>query len=183
MAQEINESHMQGAQTVTNIANRARQLGLDPRPDDIRFILEVVGEPDPWFEQEASATLFAGRFRNFVVARCRSQGLSLSSDELDLIDAWFTGGATLARPAATRTPAAAPAVTAPSPSPGAAPAPEGGGDRWWMLGGAPRQAAAEQLSGSGAAANTGRGTSTASLGEMGGGGDEFPRIVRTRLRG
>ena len=56
-----------------------------------RFILEVVSEPDPWFEQGASANLFAGRFRNFVVARCRSQGLNLSADELDLIDAWFAG--------------------------------------------------------------------------------------------
>ena len=29
------------------------------------------------------------RFRNFVVARCRGQGLNLSADELDLIEAWF----------------------------------------------------------------------------------------------
>jgi hypothetical protein len=30
-----------------------------------------------------------------VVARCRSQGLNLSADELDLIDAWFAGNAPL----------------------------------------------------------------------------------------
>ena len=58
----------------------------------MRFVLEVVSEADPWFEQGASANLFAGRFRNFVVARCRGQGLNLSADELDLIDAWFAGG-------------------------------------------------------------------------------------------
>ena len=36
----------------------------------------MVSESDPWFEQGASANLFAGRFRNFVVARCRGQGLN-----------------------------------------------------------------------------------------------------------
>ncbi len=65
------------------------------------FVLEVVSEADPWFEQGASANLFASRFRNFVVARCRSQGLSLSSDELDLIEAWF-GGSPAATPTISR---------------------------------------------------------------------------------
>src|SRR3546814_3626274 len=54
-----------------------------------RFVLEVVSEADPWFEQGASADVFAARFRNFVVARCRGQGLKLSANEFDLIDAWF----------------------------------------------------------------------------------------------
>ncbi len=70
--------------------------GLEVRRDDVRFVLEVVSEADPWFEQGASANLFAGRFRNFVVARCRQQGLNLSADEIDLIDAWF-GGAPASR--------------------------------------------------------------------------------------
>src|SRR5690606_15782478 len=89
-----------GAQTITNVANRARELGLDIRRDDIRFALDVVSEADPWFEQGASANLFAGRFRNFVVARCRSHGLKLTPDEIDLIDAWFTGASSA--PAAAR---------------------------------------------------------------------------------
>ena len=93
MAQEITENNLSGVQTIVNIAQRARDRGLDARKDDVRFVLEVVSETDPWFEQGASANLFAGRFRNFVVARCRSQGLNLSADELDLIDAWFAGNA------------------------------------------------------------------------------------------
>jgi hypothetical protein len=95
MAQEITENNLSGVQTIVNIAQRARERGLDARKDDVRFVLEVVSETDPWFEQGASANLFAGRFRNFVVARCRSQGLNLSADELDLIDAWFAGNAPL----------------------------------------------------------------------------------------
>ena len=104
MAKEINENDLIGAQTLTNITQRAQERGLDVRRDDVRFMLEVVSEADPWFEQGASANLFAGRFRNFVVARCRGQGLNLSADELDLIDAWFAGGTMPASAGAARTP-------------------------------------------------------------------------------
>lgn len=91
MAQEINENNLQGAQTISNVMTRAAEKNVEVRRDDVRFILEVVSEADPWFEQGASANLFAGRFHNFVVARCRSQGLDLSVDDLDLIEAWFAG--------------------------------------------------------------------------------------------
>lgn len=91
MAQEINENNLQGAQTISNIMSRAAERNVEVRRDDVRFILEVVSEADPWFEQGASANLFAGRFHNFVVARCRSQGLDLSIDDLELIEAWFAG--------------------------------------------------------------------------------------------
>ncbi|MEQ1714057.1 MAG: hypothetical protein ABL908_22040, partial [Hyphomicrobium sp.] len=111
MAQEINSNGLTGAQTLVNIGSRAQELGIDVRRDDIRFVLEVVSEADPWFEQGASAVLFSSRFRNFVVARCRSQGLTLSSDELDLIEAWFAGAAT----SADRRPAAQPAPQATAP--------------------------------------------------------------------
>ena len=92
MAAEITENGLAGAQTLTNVVNRAKTRGFEAKREDVRFVLDVVSEADPWFEQGASANLFAGRFRNFVVARCRSQGLSLSADEVDLIDAWFAGG-------------------------------------------------------------------------------------------
>jgi hypothetical protein len=159
MAQEINSNNLMGAQTITNIAARAQELGIEVRRDDIRFVLEVVSEADPWFSQGASAVLFSSRFRNFVVARCRSQGLNLSSDELDLIEAWFAGGASIERPAAqpqpTMTaPAAAPAHHATAAPSQLQPASE---DRWWGND-APRQASAD-------------------------GSDEFPRFVRKGLRG
>jgi NYN domain len=92
MAAELRANGLNGAQTLPNIAARAQQGGLEVKADDIRFVLDVVREADPWFEQGVSANIFASRFRNFVVARCRSQGLSLASDEIDLIDAWFAGG-------------------------------------------------------------------------------------------
>ena len=91
IALELKENNLNGKQTIANIVGRAREVELDIKGDDVRFIIDVISEADPWFEQGASASLFAGRFRNFVVARCRGQGLKLTVDELDLIDAWFAG--------------------------------------------------------------------------------------------
>ncbi len=92
LSAELREFTYNGDQTVSNVTQRARRAGFDPRRDDIRFVIDVVREADPYFEQGVSPAVFAGRFRNFVIARCRSQGMQLSSDEIDLIDAWFTGG-------------------------------------------------------------------------------------------
>ena len=175
MAKEISDNDLIGAQTLANITQRAQERGLDVRRDDVRFVLEVVSEADPWFEQGASANLFAGRFRNFVVARCRGQGLNLSADELDLIDAWFAGG-TLPQPVLARTPPPAPQGAAPMPPapPSAAPqAPQpvaSGGGRWWSFDDGRSQPTAEASRASQPAA------------QARGEGEDFPRIVRTRLR-
>jgi hypothetical protein len=163
MAEEITTNNLSGQQTLINIVQRAREMGLEVRRDDVRFVLEVVSEADPWFEQGASANLFASRFRNFVVARCRSQSLNLSADEIDLIDAWF-GGA----PASQR--AAAPAAQQ-APARSAAPyvppqAPQQGGDRWQPQDGRTLPGGAQSASSFGGEPD-----------------DEFPRIVRSRLRG
>lgn len=175
MAEEINANNLSGQQTLVNIGHRAREMGLDVRRDDVRFVLEVVSEADPWFEQGASANLFASRFRNFVVARCRSQGLNLSADEIDLIDAWF-GGAPASRSAqaaaspappqaaaAPHQPAGRPVQqpSAPQPGYGGPPLQPQGNDRWQQPG-----------------PHDGRGMPQAPEPE-----DEFPRIVRSRLRG
>jgi len=195
MAEEINENDLIGAQTLANITHRAHERGLEVRRDDVRFILEVVSESDPWFEQGASANLFAGRFRNFVVARCRGQGLNLSADELDLVDAWFAGGnmpqpqpqtSPAARAAPSRPPAGSappppaappgragtPPLSLPTPMPAApVPAATAGGGRWWANeaagGEANKDAAPPAPAGGGEPAPA----------------DEFPRFVRNRLRG
>ncbi|TMJ76164.1 MAG: NYN domain-containing protein [Alphaproteobacteria bacterium] len=177
MAKEISDNDLIGAQTLANITQRAQERGLDVRRDDVRFVLEVVSEADPWFEQGASANLFAGRFRNFVVARCRGQGLNLSADELDLIDAWFAGGS-LPQQQATQAPPAPPAyaseashprVAAPAPRASPAQAPSGLA-RWWSSAGESRSKEAPETRAAPAA--------TQSRGEA----DDFPRIIRTRLR-
>jgi hypothetical protein len=164
MAQEINTNGLTGAQTLTNITHRAADLGVTVKRDDVRFVLEVVSETDPWFEQGASANLFASRFRNFVIARCRSQGLQLSAEELDLIDAWFGGSPMAQRPAATQS---RPAETSLAPPLAArAPAPQPAGqtytqdDRWWS-------------------AEEGRQYGN----QLGSQDDQLPLIVRNRLRG
>jgi len=166
MAQEITANGLTGSQTLLNIVKRAHDIGIDIRRDDARFVLDVVSEADPWFDQGVSASLFASRFRNFVVARCRSQGLSLSADELDLIEAWFAGPAVAQQRAAEQQ---APAYGSAPQAPAYAAAPQAArpaqsnelrADRWWSLEEG-RQAAADQ----GNSPN-----------------DEFPRIIRTRLR-
>ncbi len=91
ISEELQENGLHGQATANSVVARAAALAVDFKPDDVRFIIDVISEADPWFEQGASANLFAGRFRNFVVARCRGQGLQLTIDELDLIDAWFAG--------------------------------------------------------------------------------------------
>jgi hypothetical protein len=176
MAKEISENDLISAQTLANITQRAQEHGLEVQRDDVRFVLEVVSEADPWFEQGASANLFAGRFRNFVVARCRGQGLNLSADELDLIDAWFAGG-TLPQPVLTRTPppppGAGPMPPAPPPS-GAPQTPQpaaAGSNRWWSFDDGRSQPTAES-------SRAPQPTAQARSAE----GEDFPRIVRTRLR-
>ncbi|HVZ06092.1 NYN domain-containing protein [Hyphomicrobium sp.] len=173
MSQEITANGLQGAQTLVNITQRAREYGLDIKRDDLRFIYDVISESDPWFEQGTSATLFASRFRTFVVARCRSQGLSLSADELDLIEAWFsapqpTGSQrALSYGRGAQAPAAAPAPqlskTAQVPQTG---------DQWWSLDEG-RQPAGQR--------NTDpRGANPYAQTQA---EEEFPRIVRSRFRG
>ncbi len=187
MAQEISTNGLQGAQTLVNLTQRAREYGLDLKRDDLRFILEVVSESDPWFEQGASANLFASRFRNFVVARCRSQGLALSSDELDLVEAWFSAQPTQQqRPpvySSQPTPQAQqPQTAAQNPAPGqpqqniqagvqAGGQPNLQAERWWSLEEG-RQHLADQ-----------RAQSAYNSPEAEQNDDEFPRIVRSRLRG
>jgi len=168
MAQEITANGLSGSQTLVNIVKRAQDMGIDIRRDDARFVLDVVSEADPWFDQGVSASLFASRFRNFVVARCRSQGLSLSADELDLIEAWFAGPAVAQRAPAMQAAAYASAPQAPAYAPvqvqtptQPAPSNELRADRWWSLDDG-RQPATDP----GNSPN-----------------DEFPRIIRTRLRG
>ena len=161
MAEEINTNNLSGVQALVNIAQRALEMGLEVSHDDVRFVLEVVSEADPWFEQGASATLFASRFRNFVVARCRSQGLNLSADEIDLIDAWFG--------------APVPAQQRPGPSYAQAPAQQ-------AVPAAPQQAPADRWG------NLDEGRQHVSASRGPGGPpveqeEEFPRIVRSRLRG
>jgi hypothetical protein len=169
MAQEIAANGLAGSQTLINIVKRAESVGIEIRRDDVRFVLDVVSEADPWFDQGASPSLFASRFRNFVVARCRGQGLNLSADELDLIEAWFAApvgqrGAAAAAPAQggyapSRQPQQGMAGTGQDPV-GQGPGPAQS-DRWWN------------------ADDTRPGHDQQAIDT----GDEFPRIIRTRLRG
>jgi hypothetical protein len=177
MSQEISANGLQGAQTLVNITQRAREFGLDIKRDDLRFIYDVVSESDPWFEQGTSAGLFASRFRNFVVARCRSQGLSLSADELDLIEAWFSAPQQQQQQPARQqayggraAPAAPQQAAAPMPT-----VPPRAGEQWWSLEEG-RQHIVEQREAEQRAAN-------AYAQPQGESEDEFPRIVRSRFRG
>lgn len=161
MAEEIRANNLSGMQTLDNIVQRCRQAGAEIRRDDVRFVLQVVSEPDPWFEQGASPSLFASRFRNFVVARCRSQGFALSATELDLVEAWFassTGEQMLADEIA------APGQTAQTGL-------QRGKDPWWDAE-EERQHRVQESQQRGAYSFENEATGT----------DDFPLIVRSRLR-
>ncbi len=198
MAQEITEQGLLGAQTLTNIALRARDSGMDIRRDDVRFVLEVVSEPDPWFEQGVSANLFSSRFRNFVVARCRGEGLNLSADEIDLIDAWFAGpptqvasaqpqsnpAATVKQPPQQAEPVAQRAAPIAPPVQQAAPNQGYQQDRWWTNEEARQQGPTGQSQPAHARPATPQQSNDYGSGEGDfGSTEEFPRIVKNRLRG
>jgi len=160
MASEITARGLTGAPTLDNIISGAKALGVEIRRDDVRFLLDVVSESDPWFEQGASPNLFASRFRNFVVARCRSHGLALTAEELDLIEHWF---AAPAAPAGQGEAIPQRALTAGIPPQQTAQvaAAQGNGGAWWSM----NEQGGGDAHGSGPT-----------------GGDDFPRIIRSRLR-
>lgn len=165
LANEIGTNQMQGHQTIENVRALASELGIDAKKEDIRFIIDVVGKQDPWFEQGASALVFASRFRNFVIGQCQDAGMQLSADEIDLIDAWFAGGTTTEQ-SETRKEADTQPARAPQTEQAAASLPLGERTaRWW-----------QETAGS-------RGDDD--LGAISGDNDradEFPRIVRNRLK-
>ncbi|MEZ5775636.1 MAG: NYN domain-containing protein [Hyphomicrobiaceae bacterium] len=51
MAAEIADHGAAGAQTISNVVARAAEAGIEMKRDDVRFVLEVVSEADPWFDQ------------------------------------------------------------------------------------------------------------------------------------
>ncbi len=181
LANEIATNRMQGVQTIENVRAMCLEVGIDAKPEDVRFIIDVVGKPDPWFETEVSGLIFAARFRNYVISRCQGAGMQLSSDEIDLIDAWFGGevAAPSSEAAAVEAPVA-PQPQQPQTQPQMAEAGEAAlgnmhmpfGDRtaartaqWWEE---TRASGLEDL---------------AMAGANDPGEEEFPRIVRNRFKG
>lgn len=174
LANEISTNQMQGHQTINNVRALAHELGIEAKNEDVRFIIDVVGQQDPWFEKGASAIVFASRFRNFVIARCQDADMDLSADEIDLIDAWFAGGqennSTTEAPAAEQ-PAATPRTATQQPTPSGADqaldairAPLGERTaRWWQETGGAKE-------------------NDLALAGDNDSPDEFPRIVRNRLK-
>jgi len=153
LANEISANQMQGHQTIESVRSLATELGIDAKKEDIRFIIDVVGKDDPWFEQGASALVFASRFRNYVIAQCQEADMQLSADEIDLIDAWFAGGQAQTAPEQ-------PVVSEPAQSPQL-------GERtakWW-----------QETTGA-------REDDLAIAGGDNDQAEEFPRIVRNRLK-
>jgi hypothetical protein len=201
LAQEIGENQLQGIKTLENVARRAAEIGIRVSQADARYVLDAVSEEDPWFEQGATAPLFAARFRNYVVNRCQQHGLNLSVSELDLIDAWFAAspkpeGAPLDTAAMQQGAGQPQAFAQPSPAPELSPASQRpqpapqqqqgqpGGPDWWRSGTAAPATAQGQFAPAPAAPPqaahvTLQTTATSPEVEH----DDFPRIVRNRLRG
>lgn len=88
---ELSEVGLKGRQTAYNISSRAKVEAVDLTPEDAQFVLDIISEADPWFEKGISPPLFAERFLNAIIARCRANGLHLTQEEFELVSAWFTG--------------------------------------------------------------------------------------------
>ncbi len=88
---ELSEVGLKGRQTAYNISSRAKVEAVELSPEDAQFVLDIISEADPWFEKGISPPLFAERFLNAIIARCRTNGLHLTQEEFELVSAWFTG--------------------------------------------------------------------------------------------
>lgn len=88
---ELSEVGLKGRQTAFNVSSRAKVESVDLSPEDAQFVLDIISEADPWFEKGISPPMFAERFLNAIIARCRANGLHLTQDEFELVSAWFTG--------------------------------------------------------------------------------------------
>ncbi len=88
---ELSEVGLKGKQTAYNISSRARVEAVELTAEDAQFVLDIISEADPWFEKGISPPLFAERFLNAIIARCRANGLHLTQEEYELVSAWFTG--------------------------------------------------------------------------------------------
>lgn len=88
---ELSEVGLKGRQTAYNISSRAKVEAVELTAEDAQFVLDIISEADPWFEKGISPPLFAERFLNAIIARCRSNGLHLTQEEYELVSAWFTG--------------------------------------------------------------------------------------------
>ena len=91
IAAELGEVGLKGKQTAYNISSRSKVEAVELAVDDAQFVLDIISEADPWFEKGISPPLFAERFRNAIIARCRVNGLHLNNDEYELVSAWFMG--------------------------------------------------------------------------------------------
>lgn len=91
ICEELNEVGLKGRQTAYNISSRAKIESVELTAEDAQFVLDIISEADPWFEKGISPPLFAERFMNAIVARCRNNGLHLTQQEYELVAAWFTG--------------------------------------------------------------------------------------------
>jgi len=196
--QEIHENKFQAFQTLQNVARRAADIGITISEQDARYVLDAITQGDVWLEKGVSATLFAERFRNYVVKQCKDHGLILSDAELDLIDAWFaatpkpdhelsesTNSAQSQKTAAPQTKSVSgghlqPSHHQPVPSPQQQQSQPGqpGGPDWWRNGNDQAQSETQlQLQQPPAQ----RSLQTVTDGTTSQ-GDDFPRIVRNRLR-
>lgn len=167
IAREIHTQGYNSVQTVANILHRALESRVECQRDDVQFILDVLGEQDPWFQQAGAAVQLANRFRNFIVNRCLSQGLVLTPEEQGIVNVWFTGSPSLSGEVPDSIPLHAPS---PAPSSPVAQVPrdvstsDSATTRWWTE---------AEMRGTQTGFNESRPYGTETVAS-----EEFPRVVR-----
>jgi hypothetical protein len=89
IAAEVLERGFAPVKTVQAVVDRAASVGFRFNPADVTFVLEAIDEMDPWLENSRSPATVARAYRDFVLARCRSSGVGLSDEEMQLVQVWF----------------------------------------------------------------------------------------------
>ena len=174
MAQEIAANGLAGSQTLVNIVKRAESVGIEIRRDDVRFVLDVVSEADPWFDQGASPSLFASplpQLRRGALPRPGTEPVGRRARPDRGVVRRARRPAAVPRRCRTGRPRAITAAAA-------------GDDRLWSdAGSRRRQAPVPAQDRRSLVEPRRRPPDRVRNSATGTGGDEFPRIIRTRLRG
>lgn len=89
IATEVREHGFAPDRSADAVVKRASEAGLKLAPKDVAFVIEAVDEIDPWLEHTRSPSAVARAYRDYVLSRCQHAGVSLSDDEVQLVQVWF----------------------------------------------------------------------------------------------
>ena len=89
LTREINDNGFIFSGTAANVVARAAADEVELAASHVQYALDAIRHAGHWFERSDSADILARKFRDYILAKCLSAGITLNGAELDLIDSWF----------------------------------------------------------------------------------------------